>query len=164
MLLSEPPRPPSAPDDLEKIREHPVEAMFDSRSIFLNVIEELEASQAFLKSQNASSWPSPHLQVGSVLCPRVSRSPVQVNLDIKSSKCARGTGVKMQAQNPLFLKLWPSHWSNRGNSAASRQNVLMDVLSWGILSRQIWCPADITSWFEKRLFKTNRPEISGRFV
>jgi len=47
--------PPSAPDDLKKIREHPVEAMFDSRSIFLNVIEELEASQAFLKSQNASS-------------------------------------------------------------------------------------------------------------
>ena len=130
--------------------------MFDSRSIFLNVIEELEASQAFLKSQNASSWPSPHLQVGSVLCLRVSRSPVQVNLDIKSSKCARGTGVKMQAQNPLFLKLWPSHWSNRGVSAASRQNVLMDVLSWGILSRQIWCRADITSWFEKRLFSVTR--------
>ena len=49
------PRPPSAPDDLEKIREHPVEAMFDSRSIFHNVIEELATSQAFLKSQKASS-------------------------------------------------------------------------------------------------------------
>ena len=55
ILIPDPPRPPSAPDDLEKIREHPVEAMFDSRSIFHNVIEELEASQAFLKSQKASS-------------------------------------------------------------------------------------------------------------
>ena len=53
--LDSSPRPPSAPDDLEKIREHPVEEMFDSRSIFLNVIEELAASQAFLKSQKASS-------------------------------------------------------------------------------------------------------------
>ena len=64
------PRPPSAPDDLEKIREHPVEAMFDTRSIFHNVIEELEASQAFLKSEQGSLWPC--------LTSRLGQSPVRV--------------------------------------------------------------------------------------
>jgi hypothetical protein len=38
----------SAPEDLGRIPEHPVEAMFDHRSTFLTVIREMAANHAFL--------------------------------------------------------------------------------------------------------------------